>query len=412
MKIELPHVGESVTEGIIGRWLVSPGDRVEKYDPLVEVITDKVSMEMPSPATGTMSKILAQEGETVPMGTVIAEMEVEGEQAHDVPTETAAAADPPAIDRLGVLVEGVAPVGPTGSGGVAASAPTDGSPEPRQRYSPAVRRLAEQHGIDLAVISGTGVGGRVTRADVQAHLDAGASAPGSGEQDEERVALTPVRRMIAQNMVRSSTEIPQAWSSVEVDVTRMVALRESIKDDFRAREGVNLTYLAFMLRAAAAALKENPLLNSSWDEDAIIVKRRIDIGIAVAAPQGLVVPVIRRADRLTVTELARAVDRLSEKARAGKLAIGDVRNGTFTVNNTGVLGSVVSRALVNPPQAAILTTEAIVKRPVVVGDAIAIRSMMNIGLTFDHRIVDGAEAGAFAASVKRLLEEVGPDTRV
>ena len=412
MKIELPHVGESVTEGIIGRWLVSPGDRVEKYDPLVEVITDKVSMEMPSPAAGTMSKILAQEGDTVPMGTVIAEMEVEGEQAHDVPTETAAAVEPSTIDRLGVLVEGVVPVGPTGSGGVAASAPTDGSPEPRQRYSPAVRRLAEQHGIDPAVISGTGVGGRVTRADVQAHIDAGAPAPDSAEQDEERVALTPVRRMIAQNMVRSSTEIPQAWSSVEVDVTRMVALREAVKDDFRAREGVNLTYLAFILSAVAAALKENPLLNSSWDGDAIIVRRRIDIGIAVAAPQGLVVPVIRRADRLTVTELARAVDRLSEKARAGKLAIEDVRDGTFTVNNTGVLGSVVSRALVNPPQAAILTTEAIVKRPVVVGDAIAIRSMMNIGLTFDHRIVDGAEAGAFSASVKRLLEEVGPDTRV
>ena len=412
MKIELPHVGESVTEGIIGRWLVSPGDRVEKYDPLVEVITDKVSMEMPSPAAGTMSKILAQEGDTVPMGAVIAEMEVEGEPAHDIPTQAAPTVEPSTIDRLGVLVEGVAPVGPTGSGGVAASIPTDVNPASRQRYSPAVRRLAEQHGIDPALISGTGVGGRVTRADVQAHIDGGDPAPGSTEPDEERVPLTPIRRMIAQNMVRSSTEIPQAWSSVEVDVTRMVALRESIKDDFRAREGVNLTYLAFILSAVAAALKENPLLNSSWDDDAIIVKRRIDIGIAVAAPQGLVVPVIRRADRLTVTELARAVDRLSEKARAGKLAIEDVRDGTFTVNNTGVLGSVVSRALVNPPQAAILTTEAIVKRPVVVGDAIAIRSMMNIGLTFDHRIVDGAEAGAFSASVKRLLEEVGPDTRV
>ena len=411
MKIELPHVGESVTEGIIGRWLVSPGDRVEKYDPLVEVITDKVSMEMPSPAAGTMSKILAQEGDTVPMGTVIAEMEVEGEQDQGVPPPAAVVAEPATIDRLGVLVEG-APVGPTGSGGVAVSGPADESPAPRQRYSPAVRRLAEQHGIDLAVISGTGVGGRVTRADVQTHIDAGASAPDSTEPDEERMPLTPIRRMIAQNMVRSSTEIPQAWGSVEVDVTRMVALRESVKDDFRAREGVNLTYLAFMLSAVAAALKENPLLNSSWDDDAIILKRRIDIGIAVAAPQGLVVPVIRRADSLTVTELARAVDRLSEKARAGKLAIEDVRDSTFTVNNTGVLGSVVSRALVNPPQAAILTTEAIVKRPVVIDDAIAIRSIMNIGLTFDHRIVDGAEAGAFSASVKRLLEEVGPDTRI
>ena len=418
MKIELPHVGESVTEGMIGRWLVSPGDRVEKYDPLVEVITDKVSMEMPSPAAGTVSKILVQEGETVPMGTPIAEMEVEGEQEQDVGEglrasleETPAAAEPATIDRLGVLVEG-APVGPTGSGGVAVSAPADRSPAPRQRYSPAVRRLADQHGVDLAMIAGTGVGGRVTRADVQAHIDAGAPAPDYAGPDEERVPLTPIRRMIAQNMVRSSTEIPQAWSSVEVDVTRMVALREAVKDDFRAREGVNLTYLAFMLSAVAAALKENPLLNSSWDEDAIILKHRIDIGIAVAATQGLVVPVIRRADRLTVAELAKEVDRLSEKARAGKLDLQDVTGGTFTVNNTGVLGSVVSRALVNPPQAAILTTEAIVKRPVVINDAIAIRSMMNVGLTFDHRIVDGAEAGAFTSSVKRLLEEVGPDTRV
>ena len=420
MKIELPHVGESVTEGIIGRWLVSPGDRVEKYDPLVEVITDKVSMEMPSPAAGTVSKILAQEGETVPMGTEIAEMEVEGEQDHDADVaeglrpslaETTAAVEPATIDRLGVLVEG-APVGPTGSGGVAVSAPTDGGPAPRQRYSPAVRRLADQHGVDLALISGTGVGGRVTRTDVQAHVDAGAPAPDSPETDDERVPLTPVRRMIAENMVRSSTEIPQAWSSVEADVTGMVALREAAKDDFRAREGVSLTYLAFMLGAVAAALKENPLLNSSWDGDAIILKHRIDIGIAVAAPQGLVVPVIRRADSLTVTELARAIDQLSKKARAGRLAIEDVRDGTFTVNNTGVLGSVVSRALVNPPQAAILTTEAIVKRPVVIGDAIAIRSIMNIGITFDHRIVDGAEAGAFASSVKRLLEEVGPETRL
>ena len=411
MKIELPHVGESVTEGMIGRWLVSPGDRVEKYDPLVEVITDKVSMEMPSPAAGTLSKILVQEGDTVPMGTVIAEMEVEGEQTLDIPAPAAEEAEPPTIDRLGVLVEG-APVGPTGSGGVAVSGPTDVSPAPRQRYSPAVRRLAEQHGVDLALISGTGVGGRVTRTDVQAHIDAGSPTTDSPKPDEERVSLTPIRRMIAQNMVRSSTEIPQAWSSVEVDVTRMVALRESVKDDFRAREEVNLTYLAFMLSAVAAALKGNPLLNSSWDDDAIILKRRIDIGIAVAAPQGLVVPVIRRADSLTVTELARAVDRLSEKARAGKLALEDVTDGTFTVNNTGVLGSVVSRALVNPPQAAILTTEAIVKRPVVIDDAIVIRSMMNIGLTFDHRIVDGAEAGEFTSSVKRLLEEVGPDTRV
>ncbi len=413
MNIELPHVGESVTEGTISRWLVSPGDRVEKYDPLVEVITDKVNMEVPSPASGTMSNILVEEGETVLMGAVIAEMEVEGEEPDAEAEESPApgVADAPDIDRIGLLSKDIAPVGPTGSGGVIA--PIDGdTPNRRRRYSPAVRRLAERHGIDLTLISGTGIDGRVTRADVQARVNAESRTAASAEPDEERVPLTPVRRAIALNMVRSSTEIPQAWSSVEVDVTHLVRLRKSIKDDFRDREGVNLTYLAFVLHAVAATLRENPLLNSSWGTDAIIMKRRINVGIAVAAPSGLVVPVIRDADRLTIAELAVAVDSLSERARAGKLALEDVQHGTFTVNNTGVLGSVTSRALVNPPQAAILTTEAIIKRPVVIDDAIAIRSIMNVGLTFDHRIVDGAEAGAFTASVKRLLEGIGLDTQV
>ncbi|MDA1347321.1 MAG: dihydrolipoamide acetyltransferase family protein [Chloroflexi bacterium] len=418
MKIELPQVGESVTEGIIGRWLVSPGDRVEKYDPLVEVITDKVNLEMPSPATGTMSKIIAEEGETVPMGAVIAEMEVEGEEPGVGPDlnaslqKTAEVAEPPVIDRMGVLIKNMAPVGPTGSGGPSAPIETEGGGDRGRRYSPAVRRLAEQHGVDLALITGTGIGGRVTRADVQASIDSGARPVRSEGPDEARVPLTPLRRMIAQNMVKSTTEIPQAWSSVEVDVTGIVTFREAVKDEFRAREGVNLTYLAFALHAVAAALKENPLLNSSWDGDAILIKHRTNIGVAVAAPVGLLVPVIHDADKLTITGLALAVDSLSEKARQGKLSLENVQGGTFTVNNTGVLGSVVSRALVNYPQAAILTTEAIVKRPVVIDDAIAIRSIMNVGLTFDHRIVDGAEASAFTGSVKRHMEAMDHNTRI
>lgn len=417
MKIELPQVGESVTDGIIGRWLVSPGDRVEKYDPLVEIITDKVNMEIPSPATGTMSKIIAEEGETVPMGAVIAEMEIEGGEPSVGPDlnaslqKTADVVEPPVIDRMGVLIKDTAPVGPTGSGGPSAPIETERSGD-RLRYSPAVRRLAEQHSVDLAIVSGTGIGGRVTRADVQASIDSDVSPGPSESPDEERVPLTPVRRMIAQNMVKSTTEIPQAWSSVDVDVTGIVRFREAVKDEFRAREGVNLTYLAFALHAVAAALKENPLLNSSWDGDAILMKHRTNIGVAVAAPVGLVVPVIHDADKLTITRLALALDFLSEKARQGKLSVEDVQGGTFTVNNTGVLGSMVSRALVNYPQAAILTTEAIVKRPVVINDAIAIRSIMSMGLTFDHRIIDGAEAGAFTGSVKRHMEAMDPNTRI
>ena len=222
--------------------------------------------------------------------------------------------------------------------------------------------------------------------------------------------MTPVRRTIADNMVRSASQIPEAWSTVEADVTGLVALREAVKSDFRGREGVNLTFMAFIVQAVAAALKENPLVNSTWGGDAIVLKRRVNVGIAVAAPQGLVVPVVHDADAMDVTSLARAVDDLAARARAGKLRVEDMRGGTFTVNNTGALGSVVGKGIINHPQAAILNAEAIVKRPVVVDDEVAVRSMMNLCITFDHRILDGAEAAAFVNAVKSRLEAIGPDT--
>ena len=429
MRIELPQVGESVTEGIIGRWLKQVGDQVEKYDPLVEVVTDKVNMEMPSPVSGVLTAIIAEEGQTVPMGAVIAEIQAEGEE----PAETEAAlmtvphdgasGDTEAIDRTGVLLRDVAPVGPTGSGGPASGAAAAAAPQrTRARHSPAVQRLAEEHGVDLSRVIGTGMGGRVTRKDVQAFVDARTEEealpqtaappePTSGA-GEERVPLTPIRRMIAENMVKSATQIPQVWSLLEVDVTGLVRRRESARDDFQLREGVSLTYLPFVVKAVAESLKENPLLNSTWGGDAIILKRRINIGVAVAAPDGLVVPVVHDADGLSVAGLAKAIDDLTTRARTGSLRLEDVQGGTFTVNNTGVLGSVASQPLVNYPQAAILTTEAIVKRPVVIDDAIAVRSMMNVCLTFDHRVMDGAEAGAFTGSVKRRLEAIGPDTAI
>ena len=405
MRIELPQVGESVTEGVIGRWLKSVGDSVEKYDPLVEVVTDKVNMEMPSPVSGVLTLILAEEGDTVPMGTAIAEIEVDGEEPPAEPAEEE-------IDTTGVLLKDTAPVGPTGSGGPMA-APVETGASRRRRYSPAVQRLADEHGVDLSQVEGTGMGGRVTRADVQSLVDGGrGAARAAPASDEERLPLTPVRRMIADNMVVSSTQIPQAWSMMEVDVTGLVRRRNEVRDDFELRTGVRLTYLPFVLKAVAEALRENPLVNSSWDGDAILLKRRINIGVAVAAPDGLVVPVVHDADRLSVAGLAEALDGLTGRARRGGLAIEEVQGGTFTVNNTGALGSVLSRPLVNPPQAAILATESIVKRPVVIGDAIAIRSMMNLALTFDHRVLDGSEAGAFVSAVKRLLESIGPDTPV
>ena len=405
MRIELPQVGESVTEGVIGRWLKSVGDSVEKYDPLVEVVTDKVNMEMPSPVSGVLTLILAEEGDTVPMGSAIAEIEVDGEEPPAEPAEEK-------IDTTGVLLKDTAPVGPTGSGGPI-TAPVEEASSKRRRYSPAVQRLADEQGVDLSQVEGTGMGGRVTRADVQAFIDGRQEAVRAAPAgDEERLPLTPVRRMIADNMVVSSTQIPQAWSMVEVDVTGLVRRRNEIRDEFERRTGVRLTYLPFILKAVAEGLRKNPLVNSSWDGDSILLKRRINIGVAVAAPDGLVVPVVHDADRLSVAGLAEALDGLTGRARRGGLAIEDVQGGTFTVNNTGALGSVLSRPLVNPPQAAILATESIVKRPVVIDDAIAIRSMMNLALTFDHRVLDGSEASAFTNAVKRLLESIGPDTAV
>ena len=427
MIIELPHVGESVTEGVIGKWLKSIGDRVERYDPLVEVVTDKVNMEMPSPVTGTLTAILVEEGATIPMGTPIAEMDAEGGEPTPAtpPTRAEVAAEPP-TDRIGTLLKDVAPVGPTGSGGpISADKPAD-SPQPRhtrRRYSPAVLRLAEERDVDLDRVQGTGINGRVTLKDVRRFLErqpepspqavaptTPTSQPAPISQDDERVSLSPVRRMIAENMVRSASQIPQAWTLVEVDVSGLVARRRAVRDDFQLREGINITYLPFIMKAVAESLKENPLLNSSWDDDAIIYKRRINIGIAAAGRDGLVVPVVHDADTLSVAGLARKIADITDRARRGALTLDDVQGGTFTLNNTGALGSVLSQPLVNHPQAAILTTEAIVRRPVVIGDGIAIRSMMNLCMSFDHRIMDGAEASAFINSVKARIESIGLDT--
>ena len=454
MIIELPQVGESVTEGTIVQWLKQVGDSVDRYDPLVEVITDKVSMEVPSPVAGVITEILALEGETLPMGAPIASIQTA--DAADIDTDSITPADstssanqpaaPPeatpavsdaqhSASRIGVLLKDVAPVGPTGSGNVIVPAPDD-APAPqsaprdnrrRRRYSPAVQRLADERGIDLQQVEGTGINGRVTRKDVLAYIESQADAavqspvmpaapvPATSSQesaDEERLPLSPVRRMIAANMKRSVSEIPSAWSITEVDVSGLARRRDALKDEFMRREGVNLTYLHFVVKAVAESLRENPLLNSSWGDDAIILKRRINIGIAVAAPDGLVVPVLRDADTFSVAGIAVRASELTARARQGKLTIEDMQSGTFTLNNTGALGSVASQPIINHPQAAILTTEAIVKRPVVIGDAIGIRSMMNICLTFDHRIMDGAEASAFTNAVKRRLEAIGNDTGI
>ena len=415
MRITLPHVGESVTEAVIERWLKQVGDRVEKYEPLAEVVTDKVSMEMPSPVEGVLTDILVDPGQTIPMGTEIAEIETD----EAAPTETASppqvSSPPQPMDRIGTLVKDATNVGPTGSGGPITTGVESNSPPAGARFSPAVLRLAELHNVDLSLVSGTGHSGRITRKDVQAHIDSSKTLASPGPErtsEDERVPLTAIRRMIAENMKRSVSEIPEAWSSMEVDMTNAMAARERAKDDFERKQSARLTPLAFALNAVAESLRANPIVNSTLAEDAIILKGRINLGVAIATERGLLVPIIPDADRLSVAELAKAIDNLASKARENRLDIGDVQGGTFTVNNTGALGSVTGKGIINHPQAAILNTESIVKRPVIIGDAIAIRSMMNICLTFDHRIMDGREAGAFLANVKQRLESVDPSVDI
>ena len=426
-QIELPHVGESVTEAVVGKWLKSPGDSVEKYDPIVEVVTDKVNMDVPSPASGTITKILVDEGDTVLMGSVIAEMELASEQSEDVSESTDQAApligqSPPA-SRIGTLVQG-ANVGPTGGEFLDASltssepklpsagqAKTPVSTPRKKGFSPLVARLAAQHDIDLNTLVGTGLGGRVTKKDVLTAVKlVTEGAEGNMSVDDDVLDPTPIRRMIAERMIKSASEIPHAWSAIEVDVSGLVQWREEKNLRFEEVNGFRLTYLLITLSTVAGALRLHPRINSSWVDGKIVLKRAINVGVAVASDDGLLVPVIHDAADASVFEVARKLNGLLDQVRRGKMTLENAQGGTFTLNNTGTLGSIWGGAIINYPQAAILTTETITKRPVVVVDgdvdSIVIRSMMNICLSFDHRIIDGAEASEFMQSVKTGLESI------
>lgn len=426
VRIELPQVGETVTEGIIQKWLKQPGEKVKKFEPLAEIVTDKVTMEFPSPVEGVVVRHLVPEGAKVPMGSAICEIE-----SAEVPTPSPQAPEAPPSKAPVAVMEEPSPnmvLGPTGLRPREEAAPPAAPAKERPPLSPVVQHLVAEHGItpqELERIQGTGIGGRITKQDILRYLESRAapapappapppSAPAPARPavaaDEEVLPLTPVRRIIAENMARSAREIPMAWSMTEVDVTPLVRWREVIKEEFKRKEGVELTFLPFVIKAVVEALKENPLVNSTWGGDKIIVKKRIHIGIAVAAPQGLVVPVIHDADRLSIAGLAKALHDKVQRARENRLTLEDVQGGTFTINNTGALGSVLSQAIINYPQAAILTTERVVKRPVVIDDAIAIRHIMHITVTFDHRILDGHQVGAFTQAVKRRLEGMGPNT--
>lgn len=407
VEIKMPKLGESVVEGVIGKWLKAEGDPIEEDEPLVEVDTDKVNAEVPSPAKGIVHRLLVKEGERVAVGQAIALIRLEGETVVEDADESG--------DTSQRTHDGAA--------GVAALADRRRrAPRSPHVYTPAVRRLAAETGIDPATVVGTGVGGRVSKKDMERAIaareetqavpqPAALSAAHRPLADgDEVLPITRMRRTIAERMLHSTRTVPHAWTMVEVDVTSLVAWRERIKEDFRRREGFNLTYLAFVVKAAVEALREYPILNSTWEEDRIVIKRRINIGIAVDLEDGLIVPVIKDADQKSIVGIARAIADLATRARAGKLTPDDVSEGTFTINNTGAFGSILSAPIINYPQAAILSMETITKRPVVVGDAIAIRSMMNLCMSLDHRILDGAVAGRFLRSVKRRLESYDANT--
>ncbi|MCR2820333.1 dihydrolipoamide acetyltransferase family protein [Lederbergia panacisoli] len=403
--ITMPQLGESVTEGTISRWLVQSGDHVNKYDPLAEVMTDKVNAEIPSSFTGTIGKLLAEEGTTLAVGEPICTIETEEGDTEDGTVNTVEKSE----SELGQ----------------SAITPIDHQSTGKTRYSPAVLKMSHEHGIDLSLVTGTGKDGRITRKDLQKLIESN-EIPQIGNKEEKsspsvdikpvdpiyskagdiEIPVSGVRRAIATKMLRSKAEIPHAWMMIEVDVTNLVKYRDALKSEFKQREGFSLTYFAFFIKAVAQALKEFPMINSMWAGDKIIQKKDINISIAVAKEEELFVPVIKHADEKSIKGIARDITDLAKKVRNGTLKSDETQGGTFTINNTGSFGSVQSIGIINHPQAAILQVESIIKRPVVVNDGIAIRDMVNLCLSLDHRVLDGLICGRFMQRVKEILENI------
>ncbi len=449
-EVIMPQLGESVVEGTIGRWLVAEGEEVKQYQPLLEVVTDKVDAEVPAPASGVLLKILVPEGQTVAVGTVLAYIGQPGEALPKRP-------DSVPTSRPGPEPKVTKKTTARGDGR------ERGKPQGRRRITPVVARIAAEHGIDLntAPIQGTGRGGRITKKDILAYVERMKAAPareaveelppweqpGTGElfrpteevgappppeqaapppplpsPSPERAApsppppssagevipLTRMRKAIAEHMVHSKRTAPHVTTVMEADMSRIVAYRERWQAEFRRREGIRLTFTPFFVRAVVEGLKAVPQVNSSFTDDGILLHRQIHIGIAVALEDGLIVPVIRDADRLSLSGLQRAVTDLAERARSKQLRPDEVQGATFTITNHGVSGSLFATPIINQPNVGILGIGAIQKRPVVVTvegvDSIAIKPMCYLSFTFDHRVLDGAVADRFLAKVVEVLE--------
>ena len=420
--VTMPQLGESVTEGTIGSWLVRPGQQVEKFDSLVEVVTDKVTAEVPSPAAGTVVEILAPEGERLSVGQPICTLDSPEEEQPPPDDGGPMPVVSPSVPAV-ASDEEPAPGAPPEVAAAEPRTPAEGAPSPKGLgfISPAVRQLADEKGVDLSQVRGTGFEGRITKRDVLLYLEgapaaAAPTAPPSRAPSPavaapgERITLSPMRRSIAEHMVRSRHTSPHAWTMVEVDMSGVRRARDAQREQFRATTGVELSYLPFAMQATCLALRAVPTMNASFEEEAIVVHREVNLGLAVSVPDGLIVPVVKNADRYSIAGLARTASELIARARAGTARLEDVEGGTFTLNNAGALGTVLSQAIINQPQAGILVMDAVVPRPVVVGDAIAIRPIMNLTLSFDHRINDGSAAARLLGAVKSWLESVGPET--
>jgi 2-oxoglutarate dehydrogenase E2 component (dihydrolipoamide succinyltransferase) len=440
IEIKMPQLGESVTEGTVGRWLKRPGDPVAKYEPLLEVVTDKVDTEVPAPEAGILHEILVPEGETVRVGTVIARL---------APADTTVSGAPTAAPVTKIATTESSSTTVTVTATTAPPATDDG----RNTYlSPVVARLLAEHQLNPAQIRGTGQGGRITKQDVLRFLaerekqpatpaatpvapapaaptpapiptpapapmpvapaptPPPVTAPTTSEipADAELVPLTPMRRSIAEHMVRSVRTSPHVTTVMEVDLSRVIAHRAAHQEAF-SRQGVRLTMTPYFIMAAIAGLQAVPVFNGSFTDQGIIIHRRINIGVAVALNEGLLVPVIPDADEKNLLGLARAVNDLAERARSKRLRPEETQGGTFTITNHGVTGSLFATPIINQPQAGILGIGAVVKRPVVITqnglDAIAIRPLCYLSFTFDHRIADGATADQFLSTVKKRLEQ-------
>jgi pyruvate dehydrogenase E2 component (dihydrolipoamide acetyltransferase) len=446
----MPQMGESIAEGTVTKWLKKVGDTVKRDEPLFEISTDKVDAEIPSPSAGVLQEILVEEGKTVGVNTVVARIGSEaaaGAGAPSKPAEPAAAGPAP---KAATLAEGAREPAPKGEPMPREGVPAGESALPgikaqpggnggrgesveelrRTRSSPVVRKMAAEHGVDISALEGTGISGRVTKQDLLSYLERGGAAAGPGParpagpapspmpsappmqappafRPGEAVRIEPMttmRRKIAEHMVMSKRTSAHVTTFFEVDMTNVAKLRARNKDAFEAREGLKLTFLPFIAQAAIEGIRKFPIINSSVDGDNIVFKRDVNLGIAVALDWGLIVPVIKKADEKNIIGLARAIADLGERARTKKLVPDDVSGGTFTITNPGSFGGLVGTPIINQPQVAIMGVGVIEKRPVVIDDAIAIRTMCILSLSFDHRIIDGADADRYLALVKQTLQ--------